>query len=208
MAEKKDGPLDEPVEGRTASLRTSMRLLRRARQGDEQALDQLLGRNIPRLMRWASGRLPRWARTLADTADLVQESVVHSVRHIARFEPRHERALEIYLRRAVMNRIRDECRRAARRGAGQSLDDPGAEALADAGASPLETLIGREAAERYEAALHRLRTVEQQAIVARVELGYSYEQIALLLHKPSPDAARVAVTRALLRLAEGMERGT
>jgi hypothetical protein len=32
----------------------------------------------------------------------------------------------------------------------------------------------------------------------------SYEQVAQALAKPSPDAARMAVSRALLRLAEEM----
>jgi DNA-directed RNA polymerase specialized sigma24 family protein len=40
-----------------------------------------------------------------------------------------------------------------------------------------------------------------------MELHYSYDQIALLLGKASPDAARMSVKRALQRLAEEMEKG-
>jgi DNA-directed RNA polymerase specialized sigma24 family protein len=38
-------------------------------------------------------------------------------------------------------------------------------------------------------------------------LGYSYDELADALGKPTPDAARKAARRALIRLAEEMERG-
>ena len=60
--------------------------------------------------------------------------------------------------------------------------------------------------ERYEAGLKRLRRADRQAILASIELGYSYDQIALVLNKPSAEAARLAVRRALLRLGEEMAR--
>lgn len=60
--------------------------------------------------------------------------------------------------------------------------------------------------ERYERALARLKPDDQDAIVARVEMGYTYEELAEWLGKPSPDAARKAAQRALVRLAQEMER--
>jgi RNA polymerase sigma-70 factor, ECF subfamily len=70
----------------------------------------------------------------------------------------------------------------------------------------LDMAIGEEAVERYEAALARLRPEEREAIVARVELDGSYQDVAVALGKPSVDAARMAVSRALLRLADEMRR--
>ena len=61
--------------------------------------------------------------------------------------------------------------------------------------------------ERYEAALSRLSTEEQEAIIGRVEMENTYDELAKNLGKPSGDAARMAVTRALVRLAEEMQRG-
>ena len=119
------------------------------------------------------------------------------------FEPRHEGALQAYLRQAVMNRIRDEIRRSGRAPASTELD----ENQPDRGASALDEAIGAEAVERYEAALARLRPEEREAVVARIEMDGSYETVAQALGKPSPDAARMAVGRALLRLAEEMSRG-
>jgi RNA polymerase sigma-70 factor (ECF subfamily) len=72
----------------------------------------------------------------------------------------------------------------------------------DEGVSPLEAAIGRQAVERYEAALQRLSEGERDLIVARVELGLTYGEMADVLGKSSPDAARMAVGRALVRLAE------
>jgi DNA-directed RNA polymerase specialized sigma24 family protein len=77
----------------------------------------------------------------------------------------------------------------------------------EAGQSPLEEAIGREAVERYERALQRLRPEEREAIIARVEMGYRYEELAEMLGKPTADAARKTAQRALVRLAEEMKRG-
>jgi RNA polymerase sigma-70 factor (ECF subfamily) len=135
-----------------------------------------------------------------DTDDLVQETVIRAVNRIGAFEPRHEGALQAYLRQAIVNRIRDEVRRRSRCPGIDDLDPN----QPDEGASPLQVAIGREALERYEAALQRLRPEDREAIVARVEMGFSYQEMAEAFRKPSEDAARMAVSRALLRLAEEM----
>jgi RNA polymerase sigma factor (sigma-70 family) len=178
-------------------------LIARAKAGDTEALDQLCTRFLPSLRRWASGRLPRHARSLMDTDDLVQETVIRAVKRLDAFEPRHDGALQAYLRQAVMNRIRDEVRRAVRSPAETGLDDR----LSDVAASPLDIAIGAEAVSRYDAALARLRPEEREAVIARIEMAGSYHQLATALGKPSADAARMAVSRALVRLAEEMSRG-
>lgn len=201
-----DAPLAERQQADTAAqprIDSTIDLVERVKTGDKDALNQLFSRFLPSLRRWASGRLPRWSRDLMDTDDLVQETVVRAVRRMDRFEPRHEGALQAYLRQAVMNRIRDEVRRAKRSPGTTELD----ENASDRGASPLEAAIGAEALERYEGALARLRPEEREAVVARVEMDGSYQDVARALGKPSADAARMAVSRALLRLAEEMNRG-
>ena len=79
------------------AIRASTRsLLERYRLGKNSALDLVLEREIP------------------DTGDLVQDTLARTVPHLSRFEPRHRKALQAYLRSAVDNRIRDEVRRTAR----------------------------------------------------------------------------------------------
>jgi len=192
-----DGQADVP-----SAVDSTFDLVERAKSGDHDALNQLFGRYLAPLRRWASGRLPRWTRDLMDTDDLVQETVFRAVKRIDRFESRHEGALQAYLRQAIVNRIRDELRRNKRAPAMVALDDN----ESDRAASPLEAAIGVEAVDRYEAALKRLRPEEREAIVARVEMDGSFQQVAVALGKPSADAARMAVSRALLRLAEEMSR--
>jgi len=182
---------------------TSVLLLERVRQGDQEALDLLLRRYVPALRRWARGRLPRWARDLADTEDVVQDTVCRTLQNLEQFEHRHDGALQAYLRQAVLNRIRDECRRVGRRPLVEELDED----LVHHGESPLEAALGVQALERYESALQHLRASEREMVVARIEMGFSFSEIAVMLGRPSPDAARVAVSRALLRLAEILDHG-
>lgn len=177
-------------------------LLDRLRQGDRQALDVLLARLGPRLRRWAAGRLPRHARDGADTEDFVQDTLVQAIPRLPAFEPTGTGALYAYLRQALLNRIRDRWRQWKRRPLGSALH----EGLHDDGASPLEVTIGRDVAARYEAALSRLRPDDRALIVARVEMGCSYEELAERLGKPSLSATRKATERALLRLAAEMDR--
>jgi RNA polymerase sigma-70 factor (ECF subfamily) len=189
-------------ERRGPDAESSPQLIERARAGDQSALDVLFARHLPALLRFASGRLPRWSRDLSDTVDLVQATVLNSLKHLDRFECRGEGALLAYLRQGIVNRIKDERRNATRRPQIASLDS----AIPDAAPSPLEDAIGQEALERYENALARLHDEERQAVIARLELGHSYAEIATLLNKPSRDAARMLVARALVKLAEEMER--
>jgi RNA polymerase sigma factor (sigma-70 family) len=179
---------------------TSSDLLRRAQAGDEHALGSLIDRYMPRLRAWARGRLPRGARELVDTQDLVQETMIAAVRNLQRIEIRGEGALQAYLRTILANRITDHHRRAVRL--------PGVEELASDlpanGPSPLEEAIGVEAVARYERALERLGEDDRHAIILRIELCCGYDEIAAALGKSSAGSARMTVSRALTRLAGEM----
>jgi RNA polymerase sigma factor (sigma-70 family) len=178
-------------------------LLARARAGDEAAVEELFARHVPLLKKWASGKLPAWARDISDTSDLVQDTVMETFKRLDTFEPRGEGALQAYLRQAIVNRIRTHVTRAGRRPESVALES----GMPADDTTPIEAAIGQQTVERYEAALARLRPEERDAIVTRVEFGLSFAEVAEVLGKPSPDAARMAVVRALMRLAEEMERG-
>lgn len=180
---------------------STFHLLERANAGESAALEALFARYLRPLQRWASGRLPKWARGANDTHDLVQDTLLNAFKRMGSFEPRREGAFLAYLRQAVMNRIRDELRRTRVRPATDTLDE-----LDHAHpSSPLDDAIGLETFERYESALARLKDQEREAIIGRVELGQSYDELARTLDSPSPDAARKTVARALVRLAEEMK---
>jgi len=190
------GSVDVP-----ADPTTTFELLTRANGGDRLALEALFIRHGPRLRRWASGRLPAWAREMTDTDDLVQDALLQTFKKLEGFDVRGTGALYAYLRQAVLNRVKDELRRKSRRPQAVTLDD----LAVDAGPSPLERAIGSEALARYEAALAQLTPDDQAAIIGRLELGCSYEELAETMGKPTPDAARKAAQRALMKLVAQME---
>jgi RNA polymerase sigma factor (sigma-70 family) len=205
MAPEQDGDDGFSVEASDSpGGESTFHLIARAQAGDRDAVERLFARHLKPLQRWARGRLPKWARDLSDTDDLVQDALTQTFRRLGDFEPQHVGALQAYLRQAVLNRICNELRRKGRQPQRTDVD----EVLVESADSPLEEAIGREAVARYERALERLTPEDREAIIARVEMGYSYGEIAEALGKPSAEAARKAARRALARLAQEMERAT
>jgi RNA polymerase sigma-70 factor (ECF subfamily) len=193
-------PDETPVDPAPDLSRTTV-LLERARGGDSAARDALCARFLPILSRWAHRRLPERARGLADTDDLVQVTLVRALNHMQEFEARREGAFLGYLRTILLNAVRDEIRRSKRRPEHLPLmehDGPSQ-------ASELERLIGRERLERYEAALAELPEGRREAVMLRLEFGYTHAEIAEALGRPSADAARVLVARGLVDLTKAMD---
>jgi RNA polymerase sigma-70 factor (ECF subfamily) len=139
---------------------------------------------------------------MLETADLVQDAVINTLPHLGGLEIRSERAFEFYLKRAIKNRIIDLQKRSRRRPLRTEVP---LDVVAGA-ASPEEVALRADENDRYRRALARLKETERQAIVLRVERGLSYEEVATRLGKRSPDAARMAVSRAIVRLAGIMSK--
>jgi RNA polymerase sigma factor (sigma-70 family) len=179
------------------------RLLAAARDADSSAIGALFRRHFSWLSRWASGRLPSYARDELDTADLVQDTLLAAFARLAWFSPRHTGAFRAYLRRSIQNRVCDEIRRAnrQRRCRDLELDD-----IPSPACSPLDDLLDSETRARFSSALAALARRDQMAVVARCEMQYSYEQISEALGIRSPEAARKVVARALKRVAGEMSR--
>lgn len=188
------GPLPPP----DSVSESTVFVLDRARSGDRSAVRVLIARALPDLRKWSRGRIPSYGRGPSDTEDMVQDAVVRTLARLTAFEPRSVSALQAYLRRTVMNSVRDVVRRVRRRG----LPSEASDNVVSTQPSPLEQAIKRQSAERFLAALQRLRPVDRQAVIWRIELDRSYNDIAMQLGKPTPAAARMAVKRALERLAK------
>jgi RNA polymerase sigma-70 factor (ECF subfamily) len=184
-----------------STLGTISVLVEGARAGDPRAREQLARRCVESLLRFAHGRVPRGARGRIDSSDLVQTAVLRAFERLQAFERRGHGSFLAHLRTIVLNQVRDE---AARMAARAPHVEPG-ESLAHPGPSPLEAAIGRELVEAYEAALARLPDEQREAIVLRLEMGYSYQEIAEAVGSPSANATRMMLARALVRLAREME---
>lgn len=182
---------------------STAKLLIRARSGDLRAREALLERSREPLRRFAHGRLPSYARDLCDTDDLVQVTLIKAFQHMGDFEQRGEGAFFAYLRQIALNKIRDEIRRVTRRPGRAEFKD----SIASTARSPMEEAIGHEALDRYEAALLVLPDAQRELVVMRLEMGLSYREIAEAAGSPSENAARLAVARAVMLLAEQMDEG-
>ena len=104
----------------------------------------------------------------------VQSTLLRVLKQLQRFESRHEGAFLAYLRRILLNAMRDQIQRAKTRGVQEPLPD----SLPALGASPLEQALGRDTLERYDAAFAKLGEEQQEAVFMRIEMGCTYEQIA------------------------------
>jgi RNA polymerase sigma-70 factor (ECF subfamily) len=132
----------------------------------------------------------------------VQDTLLQTFAHLDRFEDRGDGALRAFMRQVLLNRIRDECRRTGRRHPHDRLPE---HARAD-GPSPLDAAVGAEAVEQYDAALATLPQDDRELVIARIELGLTYPEIARATGRTSPNAARMALVRALVKLSEALAR--
>ena len=109
-----------------------------------------------------------------------------------------------YLRRILLNLTRDELRSAGRA--------PGMDVLGEIAApvqpSSLDVLLGREAARAFRLAVRALPARSRTALLARLERGLSYEEIAALIGAPGSTAARAVVARSVRRVANNMKAAT
>jgi RNA polymerase sigma-70 factor (ECF subfamily) len=197
-------PVEHAEVRAVADAASSEELIRRFQSGEQEALERLWKRYLPRLKRWAHGRLPSAMRRDANTDDLVQDAFIRSLARMRLVEPRGGQTLFAYFRTVILNQIRNRVRDGGRRPPTEALDTE-RHMPSDAGPSVLEEMIGRESLELYQRALERLSEDDQNLILAVVELRCTDRELAELFEKPSPDAARMARGRAVARLARAME---
>lgn len=191
--------LQRPMQDSQDSTKT---LIRRGRQGDADALNRVFGRIVTRLRRWAHRRISG-TRQLSETADVVQDAALGVWQRLDRLDLREPGDLEAYVRRAVLNRIHDEGRRRMRQPDPVTLNAE----LPIQEPSALDRIIGNQSWDRCQVAFSRLTPDDRDVIVARLELGYSFDAIAGLLNRPSAAAARMAFTRAITKLRSDLESG-
>jgi RNA polymerase sigma-70 factor, ECF subfamily len=196
------GPPAVPRKSDQLDLQSTVDLTIRARAGDQQALEALCLRCLKSMSRYAAGRLPAGVRGMIETQDIVQEAVQRGMCRLHEFETRHQGALIAYMRKTLKNLIIDYVRASVRRPMQVSLD--GDHTVADDSRSPLEHVLDAEQIERYEAALARLKPRDADLIRLKIEEHLTHDEIAVELGLPSGNAARIALKRAVMRLAHEM----
>jgi RNA polymerase sigma factor (sigma-70 family) len=191
-----------PVRG-AVETESSFGLLTRAKGGDQSALQRLAQRYTPRLRRWVRHKLPLWARDVNDTDDLVQETLINVFRNVHGIEMNTALSLRAYMRNAAQNRVSDEVKRATRRPQKSELSAE----RPSSSPSPADIAISREEFWRCRVAIARLTPADRQLILLKLsQSGMTFRALAAITGKNSEDAARVALNRAINRLAQEMER--
>ena len=144
--------------------------------------------------------MPPAARSALQTHDLVNDTLIRVLEGLPSFKPRHEGAFQGYVRTALGTASATSLANtsARERHIRSTARSP------DMSISPLDLAIGQETFDRYEAALNRLRPEEKDLIIARIEMGLPHIEIAAMFDKPSVAAVHMALSRALVKLAEEM----
>jgi RNA polymerase sigma-70 factor (ECF subfamily) len=181
-------------------LESTAILLKRAQGGDDAARNCLYERYFRRLSAIAHGRLPYYQRDLRDTDDLVQVTLSQAFNGLKRFENRREGAFLAYLRKILLNEIRQDVRKRKRR----RIDGQPDAGIVDPAQTPSQIVSQRETFGRYDQALGRLTAAQREAVIMRIEFGLSYDEIARNLGKPTANAAHMFVARALAKVAKHM----
>jgi RNA polymerase sigma factor (sigma-70 family) len=193
---------DRQAPAASTSVESTVELTIRARAGDQAALEALCLRCLKSLSRYAAGRLPPAVRDMLDTQDVVVEAVQRGMSRLGDFEDRHPGALAAYMRTTLRNLIVDYLRHRIRQPQRVALDDQ----QPDKARSPLEHVLSEEQIALYDTALTRLKPRDAALVTLKIDEQLSYDEIAAELGLASGNAARVAVRRAVLRLAHEMAK--
>ena len=178
-------------------------LLARYKGGDRAAADDLFRRYRSRIDLFLRARLPAGLRRLGDTDDLVQEVCIKILRALDRFELRNIGAFWWFARSIAKNHLIDMMRRNRAIPEGELRESSDA-APSDPRPGPLPVVIDHEAAEAFDRALENVSDHVRRGLLMRLELGLDWSVVAEDCGFPSPDAARVAIKRALGAIAREM----
>jgi RNA polymerase sigma-70 factor (ECF subfamily) len=190
-------------------------LIRRCRQGEARAREQLFDRYQHYLHVLAKAQLGRHLRTKCAPSDLVQQTLLEAHRDFATFQGQHEAELLAWLRRILAHNLYNEARRfgAQQRDCARevSLDQVQAgldhssvalaRGLAADGPSPSQAAVDREAAVHLADALAHLPEDYQTVLLLRVFEGLPAEEVAERMGR-SAGAVRMLQMRALTALRE------
>jgi RNA polymerase sigma-70 factor (ECF subfamily) len=186
-----------------------------ARGGSPEALGQLFEACRGFLHLIAQRELDHQLRAKGSASDLVQETFVEAQRDFRAFRGECEDELLAWLRRLLLNNVRDFSRRYQGSGKRELDREVSLDALDAAGglglllnsdsASPSEKAIRHEKADIVHQALARLPEDYRRILLLRYQAGRSFEEIGTLMDR-SANAARKLWLRAIDRMEQELEQ--
>lgn len=191
-------------------------LLRRAKAGEPEALDELFSRFYGRVERKVHRSLASdvrngrpWVSARFSTADVVQDIFHGVLRDLGTFQGTSERAFAGYLTMVIRNRIIDSIRfheadrRDGRRGV-RPIETADRDSDSE---SPPERAAQADEYETYLRALNALPERDQLLLRARLEESATFEELTETLGYPSVSTARRAFLSAKARVAVLLQQG-
>jgi RNA polymerase sigma-70 factor (ECF subfamily) len=198
----------------TADEDETKSMLRRAGNGDDAALRELLTRHRSRLKRMVAVRMDRRLAPRFDPSDIVQQTLIAAFQQLPEYIRDPPLPFYPWLRQLAWKKLCDlyekhvvAQRRSVRRERPPNLllSDESmlqlADRLASSGTSPSGKVVRAELRGRVEAALAALPDRDREILVMRHIEGLSVSEIAAIL-QIRDDAVKMRRRRALERLKE------
>jgi RNA polymerase sigma-70 factor (ECF subfamily) len=193
----------------------TQQLLRQARAGDAEAVDQLFTRHRAYVGQFVRLRLDPRLRARVDPSDVVQEAQLEAARRLDSFLRQPPMPFRLWLRQLAGDRLlmlRRYHLGAARRAVHREVVLPEESSLVLARqllareATPSQHADQREMAQRVGRAVAQLPEADREILLMRTFEGLSFEEVAYTLGI-DPAAARKRHGRALLRLHKILSEG-
>lgn len=190
----------------------SSELLQAAREGDREALEQLVENRRAELLSFAVSQLDSEVRVKESPSDIVQESILEGIQDFSGFEGDTSKEFANYLKAILRNNVHDVRRRYARTGkrairreASEIDPDKQPDRL---NPSPSQWFQSRDETEQLKASLRTLSADQQEVIRLRYWEQLTFDEMAEVLGKNS-EATRKAFYRALKALSNALgEKGS
>jgi len=207
-----------PEESSAADVTVSLELVRRAQDGEKDALNRLLERYYERVRRIVRVRLGRKLRECVDSGDILQETFIAAVNSFQRFEMRDEASLINWLSKLAQNQIiaaadfhgakkRDHRRNVPLQPGSGSSSGSASPQLAEDVQRPLDDLEEAEQSEIVEESIRQLPEEYRELIILRNYAGATWETVAAETGRPSAAAARMMHARAIIELGKLVKAG-
>ena len=192
-------PHDAPPE-----LGESVDLVRRAQDGDRDALAALVLRYQDRVRRLVRIRMGPQLGGVLDSLDLAQDTWLAALRGLQGFRPRDHSSIIAWLARIAENQVLDAADRqnTAKRDRRREVPLSGNHSAAGPapGASPSEEASRRELKTIYDACVAELPSEWRDVVLLREYSLAEWPEICAQLGRPSEHATRQLYRRAQLRL--------
>jgi RNA polymerase sigma-70 factor (ECF subfamily) len=189
-------------------------LARKAAEGDESALAELLQRHLPAVRAFVRSHMAPQLRARESTSDVVQSVCRELLTHQERFQHPGENGFVAWLyttaRRKIQNRARDLQRE--KRDAAREVHGIGETALGELGlayariSSPSGRALRAEEVQRLEVAIDQLPEEQREVVTLAHLAGLSRAEIAAQMNR-TEEAVRSLLHRAKARLAILLDDG-